>query len=128
MNDQRSGREHTDQTYPAASTFQRAPVPPTENQASKRANTPETTETYADDLTHRVEDRPEMEHRTGGRDVERSASIRPDVEAPRADGNEPVPAREQEEPAVELPRVGGASSAESSGEERDPSIRNEKQA
>jgi hypothetical protein len=140
MREGSSGRERPDQTYPSESGRTHIPAPPTEDPANKRANQPETAETYADDLEHRPEDRPDMAHRTGGRDLDRADSLRPDVEAPLADGNEPVRGHEDtgEQPGIEPVDSGmGAGDRPDiepvegtllpGGADEDPSIRNEKQ-
>ncbi|MBF6600289.1 MAG: hypothetical protein IVW36_07255 [Dehalococcoidia bacterium] len=89
MNGRTSGRERADQTYPTESGRRHPSAPATEDPAAKRANTPETAETGAFNLQHRPEDRPDMAHRTGGRDVDPTASREPTVEAPHA-GHEPA--------------------------------------
>ncbi len=133
MNEHNSGRERPDQTYPTESGRTHAAPPPTEDPATKRANTPETTETAAHDLEHRPEDRPDMAHRTGGRDLDPTASLRPDVEAPRADGNEPIAAGglagEQRGPSTGLPydATSAFGSREGDAAARDTSVRNESQ-
>lgn len=133
MNEHNSGRERPDQTYPSESGRTHAAPPPTEDPAAKRANTPETAETAAHDLQHRPEDRPDMAHRTGGRDVDPIASLRPEVEAPLADGNEPIAAGglegEQRGPSTGLPydATRAFGSRDGDGVARDPSVRNESQ-
>lgn len=92
MNERTSGSERADQTYPTESGRMHPPAPATEDPAAKRANTPETAETSAYDLQHRPEDRPDMAHRNGGRDVDPTASREPVVEAPLA-AHEPAAAR-----------------------------------
>jgi len=64
-----SGRQAPDQTYPTESGVPHPEAPPTESPELKRANSPETFETNAHDLEHRVEDRPDFAHMTGGRET-----------------------------------------------------------
>ena len=135
MREGSSGRERPDQTYPSESGRTHIPAPPTEDPANKRANQPETAETYADDLEHRPEDRPDMAHRTGGRDLDRADSLRPDVEAPLADGHEPLPRHGSRRPGIQpgrgMAQIAGHRARRGTllpgGADEDPSIRNEKQ-
>ena len=133
MNEHNSARERPDQTYPAESGRMHPSAPPTEDPALKRANSPETAETSANDLQHRPEDRPDMAHRTGGRDIDPSASLRQEVEAPLADGNQPIAAGglegEQRGPSTGLPYDATQAFGSRDGDQaaRDPSVRNESQ-